>query len=83
MVKIFANSGDPDQTLHSAASDLSMHCLPVTLLLVSRLKWIKENQYAFKEGNSVIILKKWSTPQSTFFFLEYSPFQKGLNWCEG
>ena len=28
----FTNSGDPDQTPHSAASDLGMHCLPVTLL---------------------------------------------------
>ena len=25
---------------HSAASDLGLHCLPVTLLWVSRLKWI-------------------------------------------
>ena len=29
------NSGDPDQTLHSAESDLGLHCLPITLLLVS------------------------------------------------
>ena len=39
MVKLFANSGDPDQTPRSAASDLSLHCLPVTLLGVSRLQW--------------------------------------------
>ena len=32
MVELFANSGDPDQTPHSAASDLNLHCLPVTLL---------------------------------------------------
>ena len=25
----------------SAASDLGMHCLPITLLRVSRLKWVK------------------------------------------
>ena len=25
-----ANSADPDQRLHSAASDLDLHCLPVT-----------------------------------------------------
>ena len=30
MVKLFVNSGDPDQTSHSAASDLGLHCLPVT-----------------------------------------------------
>ena len=28
MAKLFANSGDPDQTPHSAASDLGLHCLP-------------------------------------------------------
>ena len=28
--KIFANSGDPDQTPHYAASDLGLHCLPMS-----------------------------------------------------
>ena len=32
MAKLFANSGDPDQTLCSAASDLGLSCLPSTLL---------------------------------------------------
>ena len=41
MSKLIANSGDPDQTLCSAASDLGLHCLPVTLLGVSRLQWVK------------------------------------------
>ena len=36
MAKLFANSGDPDQMPHSAASDLGLHCLPITLLAVSR-----------------------------------------------
>ena len=36
--KLFANSGDPDQTPRSAVSDLGLHCLPFTLLLVSRLQ---------------------------------------------
>ena len=40
MVELFANSGDPDQMLHSAASDLGLHCLPVTLLRISRLQWV-------------------------------------------
>ena len=31
MAKVFANSGDPDQTPPSAASDLGLHCLPITL----------------------------------------------------
>ena len=41
MVNIFANSGDPDQTPRSAASDLGLHCLPITLLQVSRLHCVK------------------------------------------
>ena len=40
MAKLFANIGDPDQMPRSAASDLGMHCLPVTLLRVSRLQWV-------------------------------------------
>ena len=43
MVELFANSGDPDQTPRSAASDLGLHCLPVTLSGVSRLQWAKRN----------------------------------------
>ena len=41
MVVLFANSGDPDQMPHSAASDLGLHYLPITLLGVSRLQWVK------------------------------------------
>ena len=41
MVELFANSGDPDQMLHSAVSDLGLHCLPITLLEVSTLQWVK------------------------------------------
>ena len=40
MAKPFANSGDPDQTPHSAASDLGLHCFPITLLRVSRQQWV-------------------------------------------
>ena len=32
MAELFANSGDPDQAPHSAAFDLGLHCLPITLL---------------------------------------------------
>ena len=41
MTKLFANSEDPDQTPHSSASDMGLHCLPITLLGVSRLQWVK------------------------------------------
>ena len=36
MAELFADSGGPDQM-----SDLGLHCLPVTLLGVSRLQWVK------------------------------------------
>ena len=35
---INANSVDPDQMLHSVASDLGLHFLLITILGVSRLK---------------------------------------------
>ena len=41
MGHLLANSGGPDQTPHSAASDLGLHCLPLTLLEISRLNWVK------------------------------------------
>ena len=46
MVELFANSGDIDQT-HSAASDQGLHCLPVTLLGVSRLQWVNVFSHIF------------------------------------
>ena len=41
MAKIFANSGDPDQTPRSVTSDLGLHCLPISFLGVSRLQIVK------------------------------------------
>ena len=41
MVELFAKRGDPDQTPRSMASDLELHCLPVTRLGVSSLQWVK------------------------------------------
>ena len=38
--ELIANSVDPDQTPRSAASDLGHHCLPLTLLLDARHKWV-------------------------------------------
>ena len=38
MAKLFANSGDPDQTLHS---DLDLHLLPETPLVVGYIAVIK------------------------------------------
>ena len=35
MVELFENSGDPYQMPHVAASDLGLHCLPITDVGVS------------------------------------------------
>ena len=42
----YLQTGDPDQTPRSAASDLGLHCLPITLLRVSRLQWVKVDKTA-------------------------------------
>ena len=55
MAKLLANSGDADQ-VPSVASDLGLHCLLITLLGVSRLKWVK---YVIPRGlfsNSLTVL---------------------------
>ena len=36
-----ANMLDPDQTPRSAASDLGLHCLPMSFLRDTKHKWIK------------------------------------------
>ena len=36
-----ANSGDPDQTPHSVASHLGLHCLPMSHKKDARHIWVK------------------------------------------
>ena len=38
--ELSANSVDPDQTPRSAASDLGLYCLPVSLLWDAKLIWV-------------------------------------------
>ena len=38
---VYTNRVDPDQTPRSVASDLGLHCLPISLLWDARLKWVK------------------------------------------
>ena len=52
MVELFANSGDPDQTSHSAVSDLGLHFLPNTLLGVSRLQWVNDDQFDWHRSST-------------------------------
>ena len=44
-----ANSIDPDQRPRSVASDLGLHCLPMSLLLDARLKWVKGRTCSHRE----------------------------------
>ena len=37
---LIANSVDPDQRPHSAASNLGLYCLTITVLVVSQLRWL-------------------------------------------
>ena len=39
------NSGDPDQTPHSAASDQGLHCLHTSHKKGDRLVWVKDIFY--------------------------------------
>ena len=38
---MLANSGEPDQMPCSAASDLCLHCLPMSFLCDAKHKWVK------------------------------------------
>ena len=71
MAKLFANSAKPDQTLRFAASDLGLHCLPNTLLRVSRLQWAKKGPFP-TEGVSGFFFFFFITVFFFFFFLQNS-----------
>ena len=80
MVKLFANSGDPDPTPHSVVSDLGVHCLPITLLRVSRLQWVKlllQVLHNFAKG----VIFNWQEVASLVFeyFLKNGATLKGKN----
>ena len=50
MVELFVNSGDPDKTPRSVASELGLQCLPVTRLGVFSLQWVKRSRMIGKKG---------------------------------
>ena len=54
-----SNSGDPDQTPHSPASDLGMHCLPMSHKKGARRIWVivaEMSSYIIKVSTSIIII---------------------------
>ena len=58
MAELFANIGDPDQMPHSAASDLGLHCLQISLLGISSLQWVKNRLETYITGRNLGIDKK-------------------------
>ena len=42
LIEHSANSGDPDQTPHHAASGLGLHCLHMSHKKDARLMWVKD-----------------------------------------
>ena len=70
MVELFANSGDPDQLLCSAASELGLHCLPIKHLGVSSHQCVKE---AFGDNSGIIFCalhKNMFCPEVQAFYRE-------------
>ena len=65
MIELFANSGDPDQMPRSAASDLGLHCLPITLFRVSGPQWVREVDTLFSQN----------TISPTTLFQDFSTFR--------
>ena len=66
-------SGDSDQALHSGASDVGLHCLPNTVLGISRLQWdlihLADFQLLFYKGDSFcgfLFAFIWGTLQGNF-----------------
>ena len=49
MVELFKSSRDPDQTPRSVASDLGLHCVPVTRLGASSLQWVNDIEFYIAE----------------------------------
>ena len=77
MAKLFTNSGDPDQTLHSGASDLGLHCLPITIFLgVSWLQWVNITIHLTASMEIIQIIPwihKFWTPQNLLLVHKPSP----------
>ena len=63
-----SNSGDPNQTPRSAASDLDLCSLPMSHKKDARLIWVNLNIFLF--GYIITFLVKWNNfryPQCTFY----------------
>ena len=82
MAKLFANSGDPDQMPQNAASDLGLHCLPITLLLVCRLQLVKIFYTPTKHGMRMDreLYRDHYVPSCHILNIFFFFFHKYLSW---
>ena len=65
-----ANSRDPDPTPHSMASDLGLHCLPMSFKKDARHIWVK---------NAIILLSHKSSRDLGSRLLKLSYLSKFIN----
>ena len=79
MAKLFVNSGDPDQTAHSAASDLGLHCLPNTLLRVSRLQWVNWSYEFMINHQPVQVKNQYQSMKLLMFLYKYDTLSKSFH----
>ena len=67
---VIANNVDPDQMPHSAASDLVLHCLPMSLLWDAWHIWVKVPiTYNSSRSHSVIFSLRPFTWKSSLIYL--------------
>ena len=60
-----ANNVDPDQMAHFVASDFGLHCLPSTLLRVSRQEWAsRRTDFYARKTFQCLTSPTWFSPTS-------------------
>ena len=71
MTVVYANSVDPDQTPRSEASDLGLHCLPISHLWHTRHNWV----------NHLIVQSRPILTKFRHFFQFYMSLEDNLHMC--
>ena len=72
---LLGNSGYPDQSPHSALSDLGLYCLPIALLGISRLKWVKSND---RQKRIHVVIGRWKIYVGNLFYSRFFFLFSGL-----
>ena len=74
MIELFANSGDPDQTPRSAASDMGLHCLPVIHLGPSVFNGLTDTEASYMSYNLPHPFWFWTFERAQYLPFEFNPF---------